>query len=499
MLFRNTLAQSASVFAGYLFSFVLAPIMIARLGLEAFGIWAVTGALATYAGLLDLGISRSVSRFIATYDAVGDERRIRECVGLGLVAVAIVAVLAAGVAAALAPLLSDRLGVLSTSEMRIVLLAAVGIWTFNGFDGVLGAVGIGKRRMVPPNVANTVGVTLNFAFSIVALAISSSLVVYAVANAAAALVGIVPMAFALRYLWQAPYVAVPSRGLVKEVLSYSLKNQVGWLADLVNMETDKVVIAMLVGVRAVATYEIASRVVHAVRGAAVLTVSAMVTTAAAEIVTEGRQVVAELYRRYTLRSSAIAFPLLVLAAVAAPFLLIGWLGTAPGDAALLLPVLTIPYLLNLTTGGGSTIALGAGYPGLVSANSVLIAVVNVALTLALAPFFGLWGVVAATVVAISLGSLIFTARFLRLFDLPVRDFLAGVIQPGLLAVGLALPVGAVTLSVGVPDDRVTAIGWLAVVTIAYGAPYWILASRRELLPEKLRLPLRRRRAKADVA
>ena len=60
MLFRNTLAQSASLVAGYLFSFLLAPIMISRLGLDAFGVWAVTGAFATYAGLLDLGIGRSL-------------------------------------------------------------------------------------------------------------------------------------------------------------------------------------------------------------------------------------------------------------------------------------------------------------------------------------------------------------------------------------------------------------------------------------------------------
>src|ERR1700741_5516174 len=65
MLFRNTLAQSASVAVGYLFSFLLAPIMIARLGLDSFGVWAVTGAFATYAGLLDLGIGRSLARFIA--------------------------------------------------------------------------------------------------------------------------------------------------------------------------------------------------------------------------------------------------------------------------------------------------------------------------------------------------------------------------------------------------------------------------------------------------
>lgn len=499
MLFRNTLAQSASTLVGYAFSFILAPIMLARLGLEAFGVWAVTGALATYAGLLDLGIGRSLSRFIAIYDAEDDERRIRECVGLGLIAVTLVGAAAAAAAAVAAPFLSRELGVLSAGEMRAVVVAAVAIWTFNGIAGAFEAVGIGKREMVPPNVASTIGLTLNFAFSIAALIASSSLVVYAVANAAAAVAAVVPAFAAMAYVWGRPFVALPSRALVREVLSFSAKNQVGWVADLINMQTDKIVIALLVGVRAVAVYEIASRVVQAARSTSILTVSAIIPTAAAEIARHGRGVVGEMYRRYTLRSSAIAFPLFMLASVGAPFLLVAWLGRAPGDSELLVPFLTAAYLINITTGVGSTIAIGAGHPGMVSANSLLIAALNVVLTLALAPLLGLWGVVTATFVALAVGSVMFTARFVRLFELPWRDFLAGVGPPGMLAIGLALPFAGLAAIVGVPDDRLTAAAWLALVTAGYALPYWALASARELLPEKLRLRRPAARRPADVA
>lgn len=499
MLFRNTLAQSASTLVGYVFSFVLAPIMLARLGLEAFGVWAVTGALATYAGLLDLGIGRSLSRFIATYDAEGDERRIRECVGLGLIGVTLVGAVAATAAALAAPFLSRELGVLSPDEMRAVVVASVAIWAFNGVGSAFEAVGIGKRQMVPPNVATTIGLTLNFVFSLAALIASSSLVVYAAANAAASVAAVVPAFGAMAYVWRRPFVALPSGALVGEVLSFSLKNQVGWVADLVNMQTDKVVIALLVDVRAVAVYEIASRVVQAARSTSVLTVSAIIPTAAAEVARRGREVVGEMYSRYTLRSTAIAFPLFMLGSVAAPFLLVAWLGRAPGDAELLVPFLTAAYLVNITTGVGSTIAIGAGHPGMVSANSVLVAALNVALTVALAPWLGLWGVVTATFVAIAFGSLLFTARFLRLFELPWRDFLAGVGPPGTLAVGLALPFAAIAALVGVPDDRLTAAGWLALVTAGYGLPYWALASARGLLPERMRLRRPAARRPADVA
>jgi O-antigen/teichoic acid export membrane protein len=500
MLFRNTLAQSTSLIAGYLFSFLLAPIMISRLGLDAFGVWAVTGAFATYAGLLDLGIGRSLARFIAVFDAGDEKHRIDESIGLGLIATLLVGVLAAAVAALGAPFVSDKLGVLNTGEMRVVLLASVAIWTVNGIDGVLTAVGIGLRNMIPPNVATTAGVTINFAFSIAALALSSSLVVYALANAAAGAVALLPACLAMRYVWRAPYVAWPSRALVKEVLVFSLKNQVGWIAELINFQTDKVIIALLVDIRAAAVYEIASRVVLSVRGVAALTVSAMIPTTAARIVEEGRGVIGEMYRVYTLRTCAIAFPLYAFTAVASPFLLIAWLKTAPGDAELLVPFLTLAYFVNVTTGVGSTITIGAGHPGVASANALLIAAMNVAFTVALAPLLGLWGVVGGTFLAVTVGSLIFNARFLRLFKLPLSDLLSAVMPTGALALGLAIPPAALAIAVGVPDGRPSAIFWLAISTVIYVIPYWLIATLRGYLPSRLEFPpLRRRDSVATAA
>lgn len=488
MLFKNTLAQSAGLFAGYLFSFLLAPLMISRLGLDKFGIWAVTGAFATYAGLLDLGVGRSLIRFIAVFDASGRHERISQCIGLGVIAVTVVGVVAFAVVAAIAPILSDQLGVLTTEQMRVVALASVAIWSFNGYQGVFNAVGLGKRQMVPPNVGTTVGLTINFALSVTALLLSSSLVVYALVNAAAALLGVIPCYLAMRYVWRRPYWMMPPRDLVKEVLGYSIKDQVGWLADLVNFQTDKIVIAFAVDIKAAAIYEIASRVVMGVRGAAILTVSAMVPTAAAKIASEGRHVVGEMYRRYTLRSCSVSFPLFMVASVTAPFLLVAWLGEAPGDSELLVPFLTFAYMFNLSTGVGSTIALGAGHPGLVSLNSVVIAILNVALTLALAPVFGVWGVVGGTFLALTLGSLWFTWRFLRLFELSLADFVSGVFPTAALSIAVAIPPGLIAVLVGAPSSRLVAVLWLAVTVPLYVLPYWFIATRRDFLPTKLRLP-----------
>ncbi|MBX5468686.1 MAG: oligosaccharide flippase family protein [Thermoleophilaceae bacterium] len=496
MLFKNTLAQTTSMVVGYVCSFLLAPVMLSRLGLSNFGVWAVTGALATYAGLLDLGVGRSLARFVAFYDASGDERAMRECVGLGLVAVTVVGLASAAVAAALAPTLADELHAgLSTGDMRIVLLSSVAIYTFNGYSSSLNAYAIGIRRMVPPNITASLASLVNFGFSIAALATSTSLVHYAVANAAASFVSIFMAVVVLTRLARAPYLALPSLRRAKEILSFGLKNQLVWIADLVNFETDKVVIALLVDVRAAGAYEIGARVVGAVRSLGVMSVSAMIPTATAAIVERGRSVVGEMYRRYTRLSTGVAFPLFILAAAGSPFLLVAWLGDVPGNGDEIVTFLTLAYFVNMSTAVPMTLAMGAGEPGVVALNSVITAALNLVFTLALAPLLGLWGVIGGTFAAISGGSLLFVARFQRRFGLGWRDYRAAVAGPAALSLALGVPLALFSLVAGAPDGRPQAIAVTAAMTAYYALAYWILATRIDCLPGKLRFPwLRPRRA-----
>jgi O-antigen/teichoic acid export membrane protein len=178
----------------------------------------------------------------------------------------------------------------------------------------------------------------------------------------------------------------------------------------------------------------------------------------------------------------------MLASVTSPFLLVAWLGSVPGDAGLIVPILSVAYMVNITTGVGTTLAIGYGIPGVAASNAVAIAVANVALTIALAPLFGIWGVVSGTALAVVLGSAAFNVRFLRLFHLHPRRFLDAVLPVAALAVGLALPPGLLALVVGLPSGRAPATALLALSTAIYALPYWLLATRAEILPERLAFP-----------
>lgn len=493
-LFRNTAAQSAPVVTTTIFGFLLAPIMLSRLGLAEFGVWAVTGALAQYTRLLDLGVTNSVSRFVALYDAEGDRRAIEETVGVGLLAASLVGVVAVAGAAAAAPLVQDVLGVLDTDEMRVVLMSAAGISTAYLLAAVVNAVPIGLRRMGPPNVATTATNVINFLASLAALLLSTSLATYALANLAAAVVGFGFALIVLVRVWKRPYVRRPTPHRARTIVSFGVKSQLVTLANLVNVQTDKLIIAAMLGPRTAGAYEIANRVVQGILSLGLLTLSAMIPTATADLVKRGREVIVEYLERYTVRSLAIAFPLFGAVCVAAPYLLAAWLGEIPPDSVTIIVLLSVSFAVSLTTGVAMTLIVSDGHPGIVAQTAILVVALNVGATLAAAPIFGLWGVLVATVAAEIVASVVFLIRFHRRYGLGARPFLESVGRPAGVALLAGLPFGLWYL-LGGPTDVSRPVALLGVMATggAYVLVCWLVESGLNLLPDRLSATYLRRR------
>lgn len=485
-LFRNTAAQSAPTIAVFAFSILLAPLMLSRLGLAQFGVWAVTGAIAQYARLFDFGVTRSLARFVALYDAEGDRRGIEESIGVGIAAVAVLALVTLAGAVVAAPLLSDGLGVLDTEEMRIVLLSSVGILLCNLLADVINAVPVGLRQMGPPNLAATVGSVVNFVASVIVLLLSTSLPVYAVVNLGATAVALLLAIVALFYVWSRPFLGRPNRRRARTILSFGLKSQMITAAELVNVQTDKLIIAAMLGPRVAGAYEIANRVVQGVLAFGTMTLSALIPTATAEIVERGKQVIEEFYSRYTQRSLAIALPLFGVLCVSCPFLLVAWLGQLPPDTEQIVVLLSFAFAASLTTGVAMTLVMADGDPGLVAQTAVLVVVLNVGSTLIVAPIFGLWGVLIATCAAEITASSVFLVRFHRRYGFGWRDFARAVGPPAALTLLAAVPFALVyAAGVEVPSERGPAL----LGVLATGGPYavfcWAVGSRLGMLPEKL--------------
>jgi O-antigen/teichoic acid export membrane protein len=486
-LFRNTAAQSAPTVVSFGLSFILAPIMLSRLGLAQFGVWAVTGALAQYARLLDFGVTRSLARFVALYDAQNDRGAIEEALAIGVAAVAVIGAVILAAAAVAAPLVHDSLGVLSADEMRIVLLCSAGILVSALLVDVVNAVPVGLRQMDAPNLALVFAGIVNFIGSVVVLVLSTKLTDYALVQAGSALVSIVLALVALTWVWRRPYLRRPNRARAREIVSFGIKSQLVTVAELVNVQTDKVIIAAMLGPTTAGAYEIANRVVQGVLAFGTMTLSALIPTATAEIVERGRSVIEEFYARYTQRSLSIALPMFGALCVSCPFLLVAWLGERPPETDQIVILLSLAFASSLTTGVAMTLVMSDGHPGLVAQTAALVVVLNVSSTLIVAPIFGLWGVLIATVGAEIVASTVFLFRFHRRYGFSWRDFRFAVGPPAILALVVAIPFAVVyAIGVHIPDSRLPALLGALATGGVYAVACWLLGSWLKLLPEKLR-------------
>jgi O-antigen/teichoic acid export membrane protein len=493
-LFRNTAAQSLPIASTTVFGLILAPIMLSRLGLAQFGVWAVTGALAQYARLLDLGITNSISRFVALYDAEGDRRAIEETIAIGVAAAIAAGLIAIAAAVFAAPLVQDVLGVIPVGEMRVVLISAAGITASYLIAAVIGAVPIGLREMAPPNVAATVGNVVNFLASLAALALSTHLGVYALANLGAAIVGLLLAIFALLWVWTAPYLRRPSSRRSLAIVGFGMKSQLVTVAQLVNAQTDKLIIAALLGPRTAGAYELGNRVVQGVFSIGVLSVSALIPTATADLVKRGKEVIVEYLERYTIRSLGMALPLFGVVCVSAPYLLQTWLGEIPEDAVAIIVLLSFACAVNMSTGVAMTLVVSDGAPGLVAQMAGILVVLNVGATLIATPIFGLWGVLVATAAAQVVTSAAFLVRFHRRYSLGMGPFLEAVAKPAAVSLGLAVPFGIWYLLGGsAPESRFLSLIGLGLTGGVYFVCCWLLESRWDMLPDRLSFGSVRRR------
>jgi O-antigen/teichoic acid export membrane protein len=479
-------AQATPTLLGYLASFASAPIVLHAIGLRAFGIWALTGALAQYAALLDFGVGPTLARFVALHDARDEHDQIGEVLGTGAITSAVVSlglVIAALLAAA--PL-AKTIGGIATADMRVLLLCATVIFSSTMFANVLTAFSVGMQEMVIPNIAFSIGVGLNFGFSVAAALTSSSLVRYAGANAVASLLSLLVVFVCMRVTGRDRVRAtMPSKRTVRQILGYSVKNQALTASSLINFQTDKIVIALFIGPAVAGAYELANRVAAAARSVGVLVVGAMVPTMTSDAVRKSAHELAETYLRWTGRAALLGVPALIFVAAMPQAILHSWLGAVPTNAVVVLAVLAAGYVINATTGVGYTLAYAMGDPGIPAKAALYTAVGNLVATVALAPLLGLWGVLIGTAAAFTCGALYQVWLVHRRYEIPLRGYAGAISAPLTLALAVvAIPILTQLLVAG--DGRVVEAAAVAVAGVVYVTAYAYGALRLDLLPEAIR-------------
>ena len=485
---RNTLAQSGTGLLQYALSFLSAPILLSAVGLRSFGIWAVTGGIAQYGGLLDLGASKSLSRFVAANER--DRTVCGQYVVVAITACAVMATLLLLLSLGLAGVVARGLGVARVGEVRLLMCCSVVLIACSIAATVVNGYASGHRRMVSPNIGLAIGGVLNFTAGVTALLCGAGLEGYALANAGAAVAAVLILAVIVIVREGPLPFARPSSARARDFLRYAVRIQLSWAMDVVNYQTDSLVVAFAAGPAAAGAYELANRVASAARQFALYPSSALLPALAAEYAQTGAEVLHAQYHRVTRIIVGCAFPILVFCAAVAPLLLNAWLSHVPSTTAVVLCGLSLTYMFTVAADASKVVAAAAGDPRLIARVSVFTAGLNLALTAGLAGPFGTWGVLAGTMIALSAGAIIQVTLVNGQFRLRGKDFSGPVQRTARVCLLLAVPATIIAYSHAV-GGRIAEAAAVACLGATYLLAYLVWADANGDLPPAVSQRLRR--------
>lgn len=471
---------------------VLTPFMVARLGLEGYGIWLVLTAAVSFLTLLDGGITLSGTRYLARALGRGDAAEADRVAGtlhwlyrrIGLACLAATGLLVLAVPWLIRDPVWQQAG-------RLVLLALGGGMALRFFLRIHLVVLKSHLRYDRIVAASLVKILVQTGLILWLLTRGHGLVVLALAQILSDLIDqCLVVAFSRRT--QPPSRAQACRDLLPELLRFSGLAFLNTTGQHLRSRIDPFVLSAFVGVASVPIYNTGLRLatlfadlVNAVMGGTLLAGFSQV---------EGRGGVTGLREKFLL-SLRFSVPLALFGATGlatiGPAFLVRWLGPEFSESGQILRLLVPPYTLWLMQFPAGSVFLSLNRHHLITRLTFAAGLFNALLSALLASRIGLHGVVWATFIDMTLFYGIAVPLLLcRVLDLSPLAYLRTLLRPVLQAGPVLAAVAWLTAPWLRPDYGSLACAGLLLGS-AFGAVGWFLllsAGERQTL----RLRLQRR-------
>jgi O-antigen/teichoic acid export membrane protein len=413
-LLDNTVILTALQAASGFLMVALTPLMLAELGLAAYGYWALLNRVLRYALLTDFGLYPSIVRHVALLVERDDRDAIRAMVTIGLVYYAGVAalIMTACVVAGpwalgaikLEPALNER------APMLLVLFAGawlLGLMVWMPLNAALTGVGM-VRVSAFCNAAGTV------TFAIVAAVLLfdklglSAMIVASYAQVLVMMIG-AQLAMGRRYgfIYSNPFRI--SRSLYGDVLTFGGWVQINTISSLIVDDAPSLLLGHYVDIAAVGLFDLGMKVARAVRMLGVSFTTAFLPTIASLHAAGDDRRTLDMICKADRFVGVLSFATVGFLVALSPLILRVWLGNIPsaGVVFTVVAVLSTVYLIENVTNVAITGARGLGRPWIGSWSALSYAVTTLALSLVITPQFGLTGVLISSVSGVVVSNVVY--------------------------------------------------------------------------------------------
>jgi len=384
-----------------LVGFLVVPMLVSILGLNLYGVWAIASLLIGSQGLLDLGMSAGSAKFVAEAQERGDGPEVRRILKISIVGYSILSAVFALVLVPLVPHLPRwlRLPPAEFADARLLFVGAVFLYALSNYVVALKAVLQGLQRLTAANVS-VAAAQIPYVLLIL-LAWSLDWGPLGALLGLTALYGTQGMLMLLFVMYRLPGGGSPTKPTtLRTLFSFGARVQLITVVDFLVLHAPKAVGGFLLGASAAGQLDLAMRLPLVASGL-VLPLLPPLLPAASRLAARGSSAMLEgLFERSLRYLAAVAFLVFGVLFVAGPSFLHWWVGPAASGLDAPLRYFAIGLLAQTLAGGATSIAIGAGQPGLVARYEALLLLSTVILLVAVRGDFGIEGIAAVTGVAL---------------------------------------------------------------------------------------------------
>lgn len=481
-------------------SIVTLPIVLSRVGIAAYGVWAIGQLVVTYALTVSAGLGPTVARFAAVADGQGDVPQLRKLLWCATAVYGLVATVVVTLVYVLSSVIISAFSIASnyrTDAINMVqvlsIAAAIAL-----YGGCLSSLLAGLRRYIWTAVAS-IGSAATFLIAIViGLSASRGVTFLAVAFAGSQVVGVALRLIGVEDVIRSGRPALPSREEFRRLMSFTGRMQVQPIATLVNNQSDRMVIGLISSPTTVGEFAVGVQLPVA----AMLIAGSLLGPLASELARDhGARDPPSVFGRF--RDLQARWGILVVGGTGVGCASLGpvltaWLRRPLGHAALFGALTLVAFAANLLTGPATSYLRAIGKPGLEARYGTLVMTLNIALTVALALAIGPLGVVIGTLGACWISAPVFFLALHRQVAGAVSGLVRAWGRAACVAGAISVPLWFVERAAAHAMPRLPALGACGALSIAAAVAYGALLAPSDVVM-LTRYVVRRRGASAPRA
>ena len=430
-LTSNMIWNILSMLLNILVVFFLTPIIITALGEKIYGLWILIGSFMGYYGFLDLGLSSAVRRYLTRAIGKDDTSELSQIASTSFFLFSIIGVVVFLVSVLLAYIFPSLAKVTTNVNIFRLIIMIMGFNIALSFPSrSIGAIMSSYLRtdlynfyVMLTTVIRTLLIYIAIRLDIQPLKL---LLVIAVLTLLCSMIEMFLTAVTTFKLYDHIKIKLSCvrRSLIKKMFSYSSITFISMLADTLRFQIDNLVITMLLGVTSVTPYSIGFRLVQYFQNLVFSIVSVMNPIYS---IYEGANDYAALREKYLFAvkvSTVLSFYLGLSMIIFGKAFIIRWVGKELEHSYYVMFILVIGFIVSLTQSQGIQLMYGVSRHKFVAFMNIFEGVMNLVLSLLLAPKYGIYGVALGTTLPLLFTKLFMQPAYVcKIIKLPLHIFI----------------------------------------------------------------------------